>query len=142
MKRQIRRSVFETNSSNTHSLTICTEEEYDRWKKGELLYKKWEEKFVESSEYILTDEIKELAKSDYEEKKQKYWKEWEALLEEEREELYLIKLEEKKEEDMWGTMTYSEYQNDYCYGLDNYVEYYTSPSGDNLVIFGRYGYDG
>ena len=28
MKRQIRRGVFETNSSSTHSLTMCSEEEY------------------------------------------------------------------------------------------------------------------
>lgn len=142
MKRQIRKSVFETNSSSTHSLTICTEEEYKRWKKGELLYKRWDEKFVEAGEYILTDEIKELAKLDYDKKKQKYWKKWEDLSEEEREELYSIKLEEKKTDDMRGTMTYYEYYDDYCYGLTNYEEYYTSPSGDKLVIFGRYGYDG
>ena len=29
MKRKIRRGVFETNSSSTHSLTICTEEEFE-----------------------------------------------------------------------------------------------------------------
>ena len=28
MKRQIRRGVFETNSSSTHSLTMCSEEEF------------------------------------------------------------------------------------------------------------------
>lgn len=35
MKRQIRRGVFETNSSSTHSLTMCSEEEFEQWKNGE-----------------------------------------------------------------------------------------------------------
>lgn len=36
MKRQIRRGVYETNSSSTHSLTMCSEEEFEQWKNGEL----------------------------------------------------------------------------------------------------------
>lgn len=38
MKRQIRLGVYETNSSSTHSLTICSEEEFEQWKNGELLF--------------------------------------------------------------------------------------------------------
>ena len=34
MKRQIRRGVFETNSSSTHSLTICLKSDYDKWNNG------------------------------------------------------------------------------------------------------------
>ena len=37
MKRQIRRGVFETNSSSTHSLTMCLKSDYDRWNRGEVL---------------------------------------------------------------------------------------------------------
>lgn len=29
MKRQIRRGVYETNSSSTHSLTMCSKEEFE-----------------------------------------------------------------------------------------------------------------
>lgn len=36
---QVRSSVFETNSSSVHSMTMCLESEYDRWVAGELLYK-------------------------------------------------------------------------------------------------------
>ena len=50
MKRQIRKGVFETNSSMTHALTICTEEEYDKWKNGELLMDNWDEKLVPADE--------------------------------------------------------------------------------------------
>lgn len=34
MKRTIRFGMFETNSSSTHTLVVCTKEEYDAWRKG------------------------------------------------------------------------------------------------------------
>lgn len=37
MKKQTRVGVFETNSSSTHSLTICTEDDFERFKSGELM---------------------------------------------------------------------------------------------------------
>lgn len=37
--KQIRIGVFETNSSSTHALVICTDEELEQWKEGELVYK-------------------------------------------------------------------------------------------------------
>lgn len=46
--RQIRRGLFETNSSSTHSLTMCDKETYERWKKGELLFDTEMEKFVKN----------------------------------------------------------------------------------------------
>lgn len=46
MKRQIRRGVFETNSSSCHSLTMCTQSDYDRWKNGELIYDYWDGKLI------------------------------------------------------------------------------------------------
>jgi hypothetical protein len=36
--RQIRIGVFETNSSSTHTLVVCTDEELEKWKKGEIIY--------------------------------------------------------------------------------------------------------
>jgi hypothetical protein len=35
--RVIRRGVFETNSSSTHSITMCSIEEYEKWESGEVL---------------------------------------------------------------------------------------------------------
>lgn len=35
--KQIRIGTFETNSSSTHSLVVCTEEEYNKWLEGEIL---------------------------------------------------------------------------------------------------------
>lgn len=56
MKRQVRIGVFETNSSMTHSLTICTAEDYDRWEKGELLLDRYSDKFVNKSDIKEDDE--------------------------------------------------------------------------------------
>ena len=39
MKTQIRRGVFETNSSSVHTLAITTNTNWDKFKKGELLMK-------------------------------------------------------------------------------------------------------
>lgn len=44
--RQIRRNVFETNSSSTHSITMCMKSEFDKWVKGELVFDRWNHKLV------------------------------------------------------------------------------------------------
>jgi hypothetical protein len=49
MKKQIRRGVFETNSSSVHSITMCSQDEYSRWERGELLFDKYHNKFVDSN---------------------------------------------------------------------------------------------
>lgn len=53
MNRQIRRGVFETNSSSVHSLTMCTSSDYDKWKNGELVWSRWDDELIP-----ITDEIK------------------------------------------------------------------------------------
>lgn len=45
MKETIRHSVFETNSSSVHSLSICSSEEYSKWKDGEIVYCPGKEEF-------------------------------------------------------------------------------------------------
>ena len=50
MKIQIRQSVFETNSSSTHSITMCDEGKFDRFKNGELLFDIYDECLVEKSD--------------------------------------------------------------------------------------------
>lgn len=35
---QVRQGVFETNSSSTHTLTICSKDDYDKWKRGEVFW--------------------------------------------------------------------------------------------------------
>lgn len=48
MKVQIRRGVFETNSSSVHTLTMCTDSEYQSWKNGDLIWDTWDDKLVDA----------------------------------------------------------------------------------------------
>lgn len=95
MKRQIRRSVFETNSSSTHSLCICTEDDYNKWINGQMVYDSYSEQLVD------------------------------------------VTSENKKED--YRFQTYDNYGS--CY-FEAYTEHFTTPSGDKMVAFGEYGYDG
>lgn len=36
--RQVRRGVFETNSSSAHNISFCTEQEFEAFKAGSLVY--------------------------------------------------------------------------------------------------------
>lgn len=46
MKVQIRQGVFETNSSSTHSISICSKAEWDAFEHGKLYYNMEEDKFL------------------------------------------------------------------------------------------------
>ena len=59
MKRQIRRGVFETNSSSVHSLTMCMESDFNKWVTGELVWSRWGDELVP-----ITDEIKKSMEED------------------------------------------------------------------------------
>lgn len=52
--KKIRRNIFESNSSSTHSLTMVMKSEYDKWIFGELVYDKYDDKLVP-----VTNETKE-----------------------------------------------------------------------------------
>lgn len=58
--KQTRMTVFETNSSSTHSLTMCTEADYEKWKKGELIYDCCMDELVE-----VTEDVKEYREKSY-----------------------------------------------------------------------------
>ena len=137
MNRKIRRSVFETNSSSTHSLTICSEDEFEAWKRGELLFKRWEEKFVKPTQ--LSDNDKRDAEEEYGYTKDDYWKDWDDLSSEEKEKWYAKYATTHNLKD-YNTKTYDEYMRNG--DLETFVQRYTSKSGDKIVAFGEYGYDG
>lgn len=63
MKRQIRMGVWETNSSLCHSLTMCTKEQFEKWKNGEIWWNRWDEVFTptdKDEDCITYEEFKEL----------------------------------------------------------------------------------
>ena len=137
--RQIRHSVFETNSSSTHSLTMCTEDEFNKWKRGEVLFDTYNDEFVEINVEI-SDEEKVYAEAYYEKSKTSFWKSWDQLSKAEVDAWYKKYMEDYKKVDMYRYKTHSQYINDY--NLETFTQFYTSPSGDKIVAFGKYGYDG
>ena len=116
---QIRNGVFETNSSSTHSLTMCTKEEYQSWMNGETYLSTWltKEDFVSRERAIevvnekypnsITDDM---SKEDIEEELRNN-----------------------------GFYSYDNYWDEY---LEDFKEEYTTKSGEVIVAFGQYGYDG
>lgn len=139
MKKQIRRSVFETNSSSTHSLTMCSKEEYDKWVNGELMFDRYNEVLVEMNIEI-TEHDKAEAKKLYERNKTKYWKEWNQLSEDEVNEWYYKYIYEHNKIDTRRYNTYDDFFEDEY--LETYEERYTTKNGEVIVAFGHYGYDG
>ena len=123
MKRQIRRGVFETNSSSTHSLTMMMKSDYDRWHKEELyLYRDgWGWEFSEPVENQLytRDEAIEFAK------KNRYYKDEEEIDDEILKDI--------------GFISWDDEGNEY---LEDFYKEFTTPSGETIVAFGEYGYDG
>lgn len=54
MKIQYRISTFETNSSSTHSLTMCNLVDYSNWKCGDILY------HIPTREFVTLEEAYEI----------------------------------------------------------------------------------
>lgn len=137
MKITIRRGVFETNSSSTHSLTICTNESYERWIKGDAVLNEgwssfWSDypdiipiedvptallKYKGVSHYSYTDLSEDITIDDI-----KYDTNYEDLLRD------------------IGLFTYQMWLDDEY--LDTYERNFTTPSGDEMIAFGKYGYSG
>lgn len=107
---QVRRNVFETNSSSTHSITICTEDEYEMWKRGEVYWSRYSEKFVS----------KEEVEEGFNKTKGRYDDFNDYLYEE-------------------GLYTFDRYDD---IEMETYEEHYQTKSGDKIIAFGYYGYDG
>lgn len=117
MKIQIRQGLFETNSSSTHSLIISTEDDYNKWVDGKVYLDK------DSGIFVTEEQIIEWAK-------QCRWvdtdgKEDNAILEEVLNDEYRF----------YTCSNYGEY-------YENFEQHFTSPSGDEMVAFGYFGYDG
>ena len=119
----IRRGTFETNSSSTHSITMCKESDFDKWKNGEMYWDRWNESLVSKEEVE-----KEMAKlkEEFISEHPDYDKDdidWEEQLED-----YLNSDKEY--------YTYEEFNN------YDYIEYETfEDSYDGVVAFGYYGQD-
>lgn len=123
MKRQIRRGVFETNSSSTHSITMCSGEEYDKWCSGNLLFWVGKKKFGTKEDII--EELKELTR-------------WDNSL------MYpdVNWDDDSVVADIFDSeeiQTSDEFFDDEF--LETFEETYHTSNGEEVVAFGKFGYD-
>lgn len=121
---QIRRGVFETNSSSTHSITICSESEFDKWKEGKVYFNdSWA--LCDDPQWLTKEEtIKAIISCGFPPKENPYDMDDNELND-------LLSNE-------YGIYTYYNYFNDYDY--EHYEKRYRSEHGDEIVAFGYYGY--
>ena len=126
---QIRRNVFETNSSSTHSITICTKEDYTKFSQYKLYFVDWGSApksmmtFDEAISYLRSRSLMD------------------AEGEKTVREMY-------NNNDTEGVGDYLRDYEVYDYdtygreGLEGFYEEFTTPGGEKIVAFGQYGYDG
>ena len=123
MKRQIRRCVFETNSSSTHSITMCSGEEYDKWCSGKLLF--WVDKKKFGTKEDIIEELKELTRWDnslmYPDVN---WDDDSVVAD-------IFDSEEIQTSDEF-------FDDEY---LETFEETYHTSNGEEVVAFGKFGYD-
>ena len=126
--RTVRRGTFETNSSSTHSITMCMESDYEKWKNGEMYWHRWNDELVSKEEVE-----KEMAKlreefiadnPDFDENNEEWKEELEQYINEDK-----------------TYYTYEEF-NDYDYiEYETFVNTFETPQGEKVVSFGYYGSD-
>lgn len=137
---QVRRSVFETNSSSTHSLSIVTQDEFDYWKNNKDVY------FVGNAygyfdearfgkAFVTKDEILAMAAKVNEEQNltsEDRYPTDDSFFEQDEEDWYSES--PAKEE---GILSFEDwFEQEY---LETYTQKFTTPSGDKMIAFGEYG---
>lgn len=124
----VRNNVFETNSSSTHSITMCEKTIYEKWVSGNALWKRWECTFVE------TDDVDRMF--DALSKDTSIRTPIETLRE-----LYASNKEEFFEllYEYYDYYTFENYCSNICY--ETYSKQFTTSGGETIVAFGYYGYD-
>lgn len=121
---KIRKGVFETNSSSTHSITMCNESDYEKWINGELYLARWgykDKDFITKKEY--DSELKDFIK--------KYNDEYDGEYDDEEIESEFI--------DEAGFLSFQDWCDNFDYETE--VSHFTTPSGDKVVALCYYGND-
>ena len=132
MKLQIRRGVFETNSSSVHSLTMCMKSEFDKWVSGDLfLYTGYgfsypEDKKPITNHFYTKDQVIDFIKCHEYMGNNLNWDNEDEVMD------YLYDNE-------WYDFDY--YTNHYSCEYEEFEGHYKTPNGEEIVAFGYYGYD-
>lgn len=140
MKQIIRMKTFETNSSSTHSLCILSKEDFDKFEKGEIYVNRY------SNEVKTFEDLKReiLEKNDLKEIIEAYKDyldyEYETDDEDDTETFENNAIKRWIQED-WDWTDYDSYLGN-RQEMETFEYSYTTKSGDEIVVFGYYGYDG
>lgn len=125
---QVRRGIFETNSSSTHSMTMCMQDKYDAWKNGKLYFVS--ESYGSRSEFIKKNFV---------------------TFEEAQDIIVKHEYDPKRVEEITKEFIEEHGPDYYIHSYDNYLEgsnleffegSFTTPGGETVVAFGGFGYDG
>lgn len=117
--KQVRLGVFETNSSSTHSITLCNADSFEKWCNSNLY---WTGNVVNGDLELITEQ--EMFDKVREEYKDEVW------FRDTEYDLYDLALAE-------GYHTSKTWRNEY---LEFFKDMFTTSSGDTVVAFGQYGY--
>ena len=134
----IRRNVFETNSSSTHSLIICSDKMYHDWKNMKVVYDNDNDEFVEAKQPTEIDFHK--AEVMYMENKSDYMKDWKDLTP--KMQLAYLKENVMEEPDPYQYKTYENYRNEMNSMEESFERTWETEHGDVVHILGYMGYDG
>ena len=137
---QIRQGVFETNSSSTHSLCICTKKEYEDFKDGKLSFNHYRDRLEDCN---IPSNYMNRAKEYYEKNKTRFMLDWDNLSPEDQKNYMINEFDGSYKGDgiFKDNCTFERFKNGFD-GLESYARFFTSPSGDEMVAFGVYGYEG
>ena len=124
MKRQVRRGVFETNSSSVHSITMCSGDTYSKWERGELYKERYGSSFATREEIINELKAEKKWNSDELMCPDVDWNNVDEVNDIIRDEEWVT------EEEYWDDVTH-----------ETFSESYITPSGEKVVAFGYYGSD-
>lgn len=103
--KNIRRGIFETNSSSTHSLTIVPSNEYEEFEQGKRFFERWHDILITEEEYEQKAKEFKVEHPDYDDKEIKEY---------------------------FELMTFDEYCNmDY----ETFSQSYKTKNGDEVVAF-------
>jgi hypothetical protein len=110
-KIQVRRGLFETNSSSMHSITMCDDSDFEKWKNGLMVYSK-------DYECLVSLDNKE-------------YQEWTKKSDAEKEEDWI----------QYDYLTYDQFFNDWdAIEHEKFMDSYKTPNGKKVIAFGYYGY--
>lgn len=114
----VRKGVFETNSSSVHAMVICTKKEFDDVRGGKLL--------IDDGDRLITWQE---AKKRLHDRGKYSWDMLDAMSDNDL---------AKALEDCWIAWTYQDWGEYY----EDFSQSYTTPKGEEIVAFGYSGRDG